>query len=30
MVCDISPAFLAAIGDGFPSTNVTMDWFHVV
>ncbi len=30
MVCDMSPAFLAAIADSFPSANVTVDWFHVV
>ncbi|CAO0820427.1 hypothetical protein DFAR_1560001 [Desulfarculales bacterium] len=30
MVCDMSQASLAAIGDGFPSANVTVDWFHVV
>ena len=30
VVCDMSPAFLAAIGESFPSANVTVDWFHVV
>jgi transposase len=30
VVCDISPAFLAAVGESFPSANVTVDWFHVV
>jgi transposase len=30
MVCDMSPAFLAAIGESFPQANVTVDWFHVV
>ena len=30
MVCDMSPAFLAAIADSLPSANVTVDWFHVV
>ncbi|CAO0824340.1 transposase [Desulfarculales bacterium] len=30
MVCDMSPAFLTAIGESSPSANVTMDWFHVV
>lgn len=30
MVCDMSPAFLAAIGESFPSANITVDWFHVV
>ncbi|CAO0823224.1 hypothetical protein DFAR_3560001 [Desulfarculales bacterium] len=30
MVCVMSPAFLAAIGEDFPGANVTVDWFHVV
>ncbi|CAO0821011.1 hypothetical protein DFAR_2070001 [Desulfarculales bacterium] len=30
MVCDMSPAFLAAIGESFPGANVTVDWFHIV
>ncbi|CAO0820886.1 hypothetical protein DFAR_10009 [Desulfarculales bacterium] len=30
VVCDISSAFLAAIGASFPGANVTVDWFHVV
>ena len=30
VVCDMSPAFLAAIGESFPQANVTVDWFHVV
>ncbi|CAO0821463.1 transposase [Desulfarculales bacterium] len=30
VVCDISPAFLAATGESFPSANFTVDWFHVV
>ena len=30
VVCDMSPAFLAAIGESFPGANVTVDWFHVV
>jgi transposase len=30
MVCDMSPAFLAAISKSFPKANVTVDWFHVV
>lgn len=30
VVCDMSPAFLAAIGESFPSAKVTVDWFHVV
>ena len=30
VVCDMSPAFLAAIGETFPDANVTVDWFHVV
>ncbi|CAO0824896.1 hypothetical protein DFAR_990003 [Desulfarculales bacterium] len=29
-VCDRLPAFLAAIGESFPETNVTMEWVHVV
>ncbi|CAO0823486.1 hypothetical protein DFAR_3720004 [Desulfarculales bacterium] len=27
VVCDMSPAFLAAIGKNFPGANVTVDWF---
>ncbi|WP_035186321.1 ISL3 family transposase, partial [Acidiphilium sp. JA12-A1] len=30
MVCDMSPAFLAALGESFPEASVTVDWFHVV
>lgn len=30
VVCDMSPAFLAALGKEFPAANVTVDWFHVV
>lgn len=30
VVCDMSPAFLAAIAQGFPHAAVTVDWFHVV
>ena len=30
VVCDMSPAFLAAICESFPGANVTVDWFHVV
>ncbi len=30
VVCDMSPAFLAAIGKEFPAAAVTVDWFHVV
>src|SRR3546814_808448 len=30
VVCDMSPAFLAAIGETFPDASVTVDWFHVV
>ncbi|CAO0821086.1 hypothetical protein DFAR_200028 [Desulfarculales bacterium] len=26
----MSPAFLAAIGESFPSANVTVDWFLVI
>ncbi|CAO0822272.1 transposase [Desulfarculales bacterium] len=28
--CDMSSAFLAAIGEGSPGANVTVGWFHVV
>ncbi len=28
VVCDMSPAFLAAIGETFEQANVTVDWFH--
>jgi len=30
VVCDMSPAFLAAAGEAFPNAAVTVDWFHVV
>ncbi|CAO0822978.1 hypothetical protein DFAR_330036 [Desulfarculales bacterium] len=30
VICDMSPAFLTAIGGKFPSANVTVGWFHVV
>jgi len=30
VVCDMSPAFLAAVRDEFGEANVTVDWFHVV
>jgi transposase len=30
VVCDMSPAFLAAIGETFEGATVTVDWFHVV
>src|SRR3546814_3103434 len=30
VVCDLSPAFLAAVGETFPDASVTVDWFHVV
>jgi transposase len=30
VVCDMSPAFLAAMGETFPEAAVTGDWFHVV
>jgi len=30
VVCDMSPAFLAAIAKEFPGAAVTVDWFHVV
>ncbi|CAO0822339.1 hypothetical protein DFAR_2960008 [Desulfarculales bacterium] len=30
VVCDRSPAFLAAIDESSPSANVTVDWFQVV
>jgi len=29
-VCDMSPAFLAAVGEECEHANVTVDWFHVV
>lgn len=30
VVCDMSPAFLAAAEETFPNASVTVDWFHVV
>jgi len=30
VVCDMSPAFLAAVAASFPNAAVTVDWFHVV
>lgn len=30
VVCDMSPAFLAAVEEAFPDAGVTVDWFHVV
>jgi transposase len=30
VVCDMSSAFLAAVGEHFPAAAVTIDWFHVV
>jgi transposase len=30
VVCDMSSAFLAAVGQQFPGAAVTVDWFHVV
>ncbi len=30
VVCDMSPAFLAAMSETFPEAAVTVDWFHVV
>jgi len=30
VVCDMSPAFIAAVGDSFPKASLTVDWFHVV
>ncbi|CAO0823378.1 hypothetical protein DFAR_3690018 [Desulfarculales bacterium] len=30
VICDISPASLAAIGESSPDANVTVNWFHVV
>lgn len=29
-VCDMSGAFIAAVGEVFPNAAVTVDWFHVV
>jgi transposase len=30
VVCDMSPAFLAAVAENFPNAAITVDWFHVV
>ena len=30
VVCDMSPAFLAAAAENFPNAALTVDWFHVV
>jgi len=30
VVCDMSPAFLSAVGENFEHANITVDWFHVV
>ena len=30
VVCDMSAAFLAAVGETFENATVTVDWFHVV
>jgi len=30
VVCDMSPAFLAAVGESFENARQTVDWFHVV
>jgi transposase len=30
IVCDMSSAFIAAVGDNFENAAVTVDWFHVV
>ncbi len=30
VVCDMSAAFLAAVGENFSKAAVTVDWFHVV
>jgi transposase len=30
VVCDMSPAFLAALAREFPQAAVSVDWFHVV
>jgi transposase len=30
VVCDMSGAFIAAIGENFENAAVTVDWFHVV
>jgi transposase len=30
VVCDMSPAFMSAVGEHFPNASITVDWFHVV
>jgi transposase len=30
VVCDMSGAFIAAVGENFEAATVTVDWFHVV
>jgi hypothetical protein len=30
VVCDMSGTFIAAVGESFETTTVTVDWFHVV
>jgi transposase len=30
VVCDMSSAFIAAVGESFENATVTVDWFHVV
>jgi transposase len=30
IVCDMSPAFLAALAENFANAAITVDWFHVV
>jgi len=30
VVCDMSGAFIAAVGESFENAAVTVDWFHVV
>ena len=30
VVCDMSGAFIAAIGESFDNAAITVDWFHVV
>lgn len=30
VVCDMSKAFLAGVGEEFPEAQITVDWFHIV
>ena len=30
VVCDMSPAFMSAVGEYFEAASITVDWFHVV